>query len=545
MNTLLTTLLNAATETEVLEYKEAKNQYSKDKLGQYFSALSNEANLLKLSSAYIVFGVDNKKQIVGSTISDIQLNEYKLEIASNTSPNINFSKVHRVETDGKTVLILEIPSAPSGMPIAWKGHYYARDGESLTALNIEKVERIRNQANSTDWSSAIVKEARITDLSLDAINEARLQFSEKNPHLLDEINSWDDTTFLNKAKITIKGNITRTAILLLLGKPESEYFINPSTSKISWILKDKDNIEKDYEHFTCPLLLSADKVRAKIRNLNYRYLQVGTLFPQEVPQYDSYIIREALNNSISHQDYTLGGKINVVEREDGFLTFANSGSFIPQDIESVIASDSPETKYRNPFLTTAMVNLNMIDTIGSGIKKMFVIQKNKFFPLPDYDFSNNEVKVKITGKVVDVKYSSKLAEIKDLSLHEIILLDKVAKQKPLTIEEAKLLKTKGFIEGRRPNFHISSRVADVTGERAKYIKQRGIDDGYYKKMIVDYLEKFDEGIKSDFEKLLLDKLPDVLDIEQKKNKIKNVLQKLKNEGLIRPEGKSWRMSKKQ
>ena len=42
----------------------------------------------------------------------------------------------------------------------------------------------------------------------------------------------------------------------------------------------------------------------------------------------------------------------------------------------------------------------MIDTIGSGIKKMFVIQRNKFFPLPEYSFDKGRVKVEITGKGV-------------------------------------------------------------------------------------------------------------------------------------------------
>lgn len=97
---------------------------------------------------------------------------------------------------------------------------------------------------------------------------------------------------------------------------------------------------------------------------------------------------EALNNCIAHQDYTLGGKINIVEREDGVLTFLNSGSFIPESIEKVIETDAPENNYRNPFLANAMVNLNMIDTIGSGIKKMFIIQKNKFFPLSEYHLEN-------------------------------------------------------------------------------------------------------------------------------------------------------------
>src|SRR5690606_16750507 len=156
--------------------------------------------------------------------------------------------------------------------------------------------------------------------------------------------------------------------------------------------------------FTCPLFLSVQQIYSKIRNIKYRYLQEGTLFPDEVNQFEPYIIREALNNSIAHQDYMLGGKILVIEREDGVLTFSNSGSFIPRSIEKVIAADAPENRYRNPFLANAMVNLNMIDTIGSGIKKMFVIQKDKFFPLPEYDLSNQKVTVSITGKIVDVNY---------------------------------------------------------------------------------------------------------------------------------------------
>ena len=119
----------------------------------------------------------------------------------------------------------------------------------------------------------------------------------------DEIPTWDDITFLNKAKITINGQLTRAAILLL-GNPESDTFINPASSKITWILRDRDKIEKDYEHFFCPLLLEVENVYAKIRNLKYRYLKSGTLFPDEVDQFEPYIIREALNNCIAHLDYT-------------------------------------------------------------------------------------------------------------------------------------------------------------------------------------------------------------------------------------------------
>ena len=54
-------------ETEVVEFKEAGKDYDKNKIGQYFSAISNEANLKSLQHGWLVFGVRNKdRAIVGS-----------------------------------------------------------------------------------------------------------------------------------------------------------------------------------------------------------------------------------------------------------------------------------------------------------------------------------------------------------------------------------------------------------------------------------------------------------------------------------------------
>jgi ATP-dependent DNA helicase RecG len=522
-------------ENEVVEFKEAKNQYDFEKIGKYFSALCNEANLKGKCSAWLVFGIkDKNKSIVGSKFryNRADLDSLKSEIANHTTGRLTFIEIYELSFPEGRVVMFEIPGAPKGIPISWKGHYYGRDGEELNALNLEEVERIREQVRSQDWSAGIVEEASIADLSKEAIQKARTSFKTKNPHLVKEIDTWNDITFLNKAKVCIKGKITRTAILLL-GKSESEHFINPATAKISWILRDRDNIDKDYQHFTCPLLLTVGEVYQKVRNLKYRYIADGTLFPEEVDQYDPYIIREALNNCIAHQDYTLNGKINFVEHEDGKLVFINSGSFIPSSVEDVVIADAPEPTYRNPFLIEAMINLNMIDAIGSGIKRMFNIQRKKFFPMPEYEFVGKKVKLTITGKVLDINYARKIASLPDLSLPDIIALDKVSKGKKINDTEVKDLKAKGLIEGRKPNFHISATVARATGEKADYLKQRGIDDEYCQKMILDFIQKFGEGKREDFEKVLLDKLPDVLSIGQKKHKIKNVLQKIKREGKIK------------
>jgi len=539
IKSIIIQLINTGYETEIVEFKEAKNQYDFNKLGKYFSALSNEANLQNKEFAWLIFGVrDNDKVFVNTQFRKhpVKLQNLKAEIANHTTNRITFIDIYEIFIQENRLLAFKIPAAPLGIPIAWKGHYYGRDGEELQALNLEEIERIRKQANQSDWSAQIIENADIDDLDQSAINRARELFLVKNPKFKNEISNWTDIVFLNKAKLTIKGKITRTAFLLL-GKPESEYLINPATSKITWILKDKDNVEKDYEHFSCPLILNTEKVYHKIRNLKYRYIANSTLFPEEIEQYDPYLIREALNNCIAHQDYTLGGKINLIENEDGFLIFVNAGKFIPGSVEEVIFSDAPEYRYRNKFLTEAMVNLNMIDTIGSGIRKMFYIQKNKYFPLPEYDLSENKVKVTITGKVTDFKYAVKLAQSADLTLEEIFLLDKVAKNKALSDDEIKILRKKNLIEGRKPNFHISDSIAKLTGEKDTYIKQRGFDDQYYMDLIIEYLKKFEKASRSDLMKLLFDKFPDILSLKQKEHKIKNLLQKMKAEKKIKLEDK--------
>ncbi len=523
---LLTQLRSLPGETEVVEFKEAKKDYDFSKLGRYFSALCNEANLKGKADAWMVLGVENsQRKVVGSHYRENNrphLDSLKGEIGNKTTNRITYIEIYELNLPEGRVVMFQIPAAPQGLPVAWEGHYYGRDGEQLVPLNLAELEQIRRQATRVDWSAGICAGATLKDLDETAINSAKENFKIKNPRLASEMTGWDDAAFLNKAKVTINGKITRTAIILL-GKPESEHFISPAVASITWVLRDKDKVERDYAHFSCPFILSVDGVFRKIRNLKYRYLKSGTLFPDEVDQYDPFSIKEALSNCIAHQDYSLCGRINVVEREDGYLTFTNLGEFLPGSIETVIQSDSPPEYYRNQFLAQAMVNLNMIDTVGSGIKRMFRSQREKYFPMPDYDFSNNKVKATITGKVLDMDYARMLAQNPDLSLDEIILLDKVQKRKDITEEEILRLKTKGLVEGRKPNFHISQQVAEKTGQKAEYIKNRGFKDQHYKDMILEFIDKYGSASKTDIDKLILDILPKVLDEKKKKNKVRNLV----------------------
>ena len=408
---------------------------------------------------------------------------------------------------------------------------------------------IRSQIGM-DWSKEIVDGASIEDLNPEAIKKARELFSKRQSDrkkAQEILSKLSDVEVLNKAGITIKGKITRTA-LLLLGNSESSYYFDGFIPRITWTLYNADNTVKAYEHFDMPMLLAVDKVYSRIRNVKYRYIAgQQTLFPDEVNQYEPELIKEIINNCIAHQDYRLRGKINVEEFEDK-LIFINEGAFIPETIEQALEPGYKPPYYRNTFLCNAMVNLYMIDTNSMGIPMMYQIQRDKCFPLPTYDLDSiNRVKVTVYGKILDKNYTQLLYSDEDLNMKTVFWLDKVQKQEVISKESFKILKKQGLVEGRYPNIFVSFKVADIVGQKAEYVRNKGLDDDICKQLIIKALEPMGEASKQELMNVSEKALPDVLSKEQKSKKVSNLLQAMKREGLIVIKGKNkyakWRLLK--
>jgi ATP-dependent DNA helicase RecG len=538
--TRLRELLALPHEIEWVEFKE--DNFHPGEIGEYIAALSNAAALAGRPAGYLVWGVeDGTHEVVGTTYQPRRQkgkgNE-DLEPWLNRllSPRVRF-EILEFEVDGKPVVMFEIQPANT-VPVAFQGQRFVRIGSHKKPLG-EYPERERElwrvlSTTSDDWTKQICSGATLDDLDPAAIAFARRKYREKYPALAAEAEGWSDRTFLNKAKVCINGQITRTAILLL-GRSEAEHFLSPGIARVSWILKDERGLEKDYQHFGPPLILAVDQMFARVRNLTYRYLPDASLFPTEISQYDPWVIRETLHNCIAHQDYSKGGKINVVETPHALL-FTNVGRFLPGTVEKAILDGLPEI-YANRFLVDAMVNLNMIDTIGSGIRRMFTKQWERRFPMPDYDLTEPErVKVRIPGEVIDDNYTRMLLAKSDLELPDIIALDKVQKRRPVSDDEFRRLKSQRLIEGRRPNLFVSAQIAAATESKADYIKNRGFNQSHYRSMVVAYLQEFGTAERKDLDKLLLDKLSSTLSDEQKFNFITNLLQKMRREGVVRSGG---------
>jgi ATP-dependent DNA helicase RecG len=518
-------------ENRYLEFK--SNYQDAQKLGKYISALSNGACLDRQDFAYLYFGInDETLDAEGTTFDPLRTKaignqDLELYLRQYISPKINFS-IDTFLYDNKTrMVVFKIPAAVNE-PTCFMGKSYIRVDSHITELS-PYVEWTRTIYNSKiDWTAEIIEEATINDLDPDAIDLARKGFKQRYPDLAKDVDMWSDTTFLDKAKLTQDGKITRAA-LLLVGREEKAYLLN-HISQLVWKCFQEGEIFGDI--YTIPYIKTTSKLLNRIRNYRFKIYPSNSLIPAEVWKYDTESILEGLHNCIAHQDYVLGERIVVTEDKDK-LTFENAGGFYEGNYEQYILGEKTPKSYRNPFLVKAMVNIKMIDTQGYGIHKLFMKQKERYLPMPDYEgTTDSRVIMHLPGNVIDENYSLLLLSNHEVTLTDTILLDTIQKGKSISDEAMTMLRKKKLIEGRKPHVYVAKSLAQTTGTKVEYTKHKGLENKKCEALLLNSLKDHGSLTKQEIVHLLWDVLSDQLSDSQKENKVDNLLRKLKNAGKI-------------
>lgn len=518
-------------ETRWLEFK--SNYQEPIKLGRYISALSNGACLDHQDDAYLYFGVDDDTlEIKGTTFdaarTKAQGNQsLEIYLRQMVEPKINFTIEEFLYKGETRVVVFKIPAATS-QPTTFMGKPYVRVDSHVTDLSGYN-DWMREIYNSqVDWSAQIIEDATIEDLDQEAITEARDGYKLRYPDFAPEVDNWSDDTFLDKANLTKDGKITRTA-MLLVGKSEKVYKLN-HISQIVWKCFQDGEVFGDI--YTIPYIKATTDLRSRIRNYRFKIYPEDSMIPAEVWKYDKRSILEGLHNCIAHQNFLKNERIIVTEDKDK-LTFENAGSFLEGDYTQYIMGTKTPQKYRNPFLMRAMVNLKMIDSQGYGIHNLFVRQKERFLPMPDYDGTDDShVIMHMYGTVIDENYSLLLFANPNINLTETVLLDQVQRGKTISDDAIKMLRKKHLIEGRKPNLFVAKSIALQTDKKVEYSKHKGLVTKSCERLLIDTLKDHGALNRVEINELLWNVLSDQLSDKQKEDKIGNILKKLKNENII-------------
>lgn len=518
------------------------------------------ANVARQEASYILIGVEelpNKSgRIVGidhsDVIDDALLHQF---INSKTNVPIPFSSyvVASGIPDKDCIQVIEIAPCNVVRPFYLRKDFgklkasvvYVRDGTSTTIASPDLIKQMGEDAAmgksrpvvelpesveiANDWSAVVVESADYGDLDDEAVAQARKGFAEAHADRLasDEVHGWPLPVFLEKSRLAIDGKLTRAA-LLLLGRHEASVKLSPYVAQITWNLADGASA---YEHFGTPFLLTTTQLYRKIRNFQLKILPKESLIPVSVPKYTEKAVLEPLHNCIAHQDYSKQERIVVTEYPDG-IVFENAGSFFEGVPEDYIEGFKRPRMYRNRLLAEVMAELHMIDAMGYGIRDVYVNQRERYLPMPDYRLSSDHVAVKVYGNVVDEAYSRLLIANTRIAIADVVNLDRVQKRHPISKEAATHLRKMHYIEGRGKQIRISSVIAALTDKRAEYIQLRSTEDANLKRMIIDYITEFGVATRQEIDKVLLKHMHEVLSDDEKKTKVGNLLTALRIRGQI-------------
>ena len=191
-------------ESEHVEFKEAKNNFHFEELADYCCALANEGG------GSIVLGVSDKppRKIVGTKVFE-SLDRAKIGLFERLHWRVDAVEI--LTAEGRVVSFI-VPGRPRGRPLNCKGRYLMRAGSSLQAMSLEQMALILNEAQ-VDFSADLVPGADQGCFDPEAVEEFRARWQRKSGRA--EIQHWTSAKLLEDAELTVDGAPTYAGLILL------------------------------------------------------------------------------------------------------------------------------------------------------------------------------------------------------------------------------------------------------------------------------------------------------------------------------------------
>lgn len=313
----------------------------------------------------LYIGISDDGTVVGVGDSDAAMRRLSSVANDTILPAIMpFVKISSVEMDGKDV-VKAVVSVGTERPYYLKKEgltprgVYVRVGSACIPLGESG---IRDLIMETSGKSYEECRSLNQDLSFDALKEEMkerdLEFGKAQMKTLKLIGS--------------DGLYTNLALLL------SDQCVH--TIKVA-VFQGKDNtVFRDRREFTGSLLKQLNDTYQFLELYNKTEASFSGLKRTDRRDYPEEALREALLNSIIHRDYVFSGS-TIINMFDDHIEFISLGGLVRGiSMESVMMGVSQS---RNPDLQALFYRLNLVESYGTGIRKILRLYSN-FNPQPEF-----------------------------------------------------------------------------------------------------------------------------------------------------------------
>lgn len=474
----------------------------------YVTALCNE------KGGSPVIGMEDKypHKVVGTRQNENSTGELEANIYRDTGIRPKIYELYEDEAEKKgRVLVIDVPPRPAGTVFKFEDVPLMRVGEELKPMSDEVYLNII-QENEPDFSQQICRDATLDDLDPDALSVLKEKYAKKqnNPIFL----TLSNRQILSDLQLITDEGVTNAAVILL-GKEDFIKRVYPQASVMLEYRHSESQITFDNRiSYSQPFFIMIDRLWHDIdlRNGKFQIKEGPYIF--DVPYFNEEVIRESINNAITHRDYTRHSE-TVIKQYPQKLIVTNAGGF-PHGVTIDNILTVPSTP-QNRLLADVLSKTGIVERSGQGVDKIFYRTLSEGKEAPNYSGSDAfNVELILSAIIQDKAFAlfiesvqQNLAEDNKLSVFEIVVLDKIRRnEKTTALDKAviKQLMDRNLIEkrGKTNGIHyiLCRSYYEFTGNTAEYSKKSDWNTSQVTSIIIPFLTKYNKAKMGDFVKLL-------------------------------------------
>jgi len=518
--------LLSAKEGEQCQFKEAKTRFDSDDAARCCCALAN------CGGGKLVLGISDRRprKVVGSKAFE-QPERPRKGLMDKLHVMVDF-QLH--EHEDKRVLVFDVASRPTGLPVQVEGVAWWYDCDSLITMPQDVLRQIYNETEH-DFSGDICPRATFSDLDEAAIEVFRTKWYEKSG--ANRVKNLTPEQMLRDCGAVTDEGITYAALILFgttdaLKKhlPQAEIIFEYRSSDASGPAQQREEFFAGF--FTC-----YDKLWDVINLRNDKQFYQEGLFVFDILTFNERVIREALLNAVSHRNYQLGGSIFIRQYRNRLEIDSPGGFPLGITTENILNRQHA----RNRTIAKIFALCGLVERAGQGMNLMYEISIKEAKPLPDFSGTDAYlVRITLNGLVIDKRMLSLINKIGNEQLErfstgDFLLINALFHEQKLTNElqaRIKRLVDMGIIEHSGRNKYVLARsLYEATGKSGVHTRLVGLDRDTNKELILKHIRK--NGEKGTPFKELEQVLP-----SHSRNQIKALVRELQLSDLIYTIGKT-------
>ena len=512
------------TESEIVEFKESLSE--RESGGEALCSFANQ------NGGVLYFGVKNNGEIIGmQSVTEKTLRDLSHYLFDNFEPQLIFSVTKEIRSEREIIkVVVDKSSTPYH---TFRKKPYIRIGPNTDPMPQKEYQHrlISYTSTNKDYSSTLVSDFSVADLSFDALLELRRRLTESGRYKVD-ITALSDDQMLKDLLLLRDGKLTLAAIILLGTEATLSRALPYAEIRFGYKISESEIRNQDTVIFKGGYLLYYNTLWEKINARNLTLTIPLGMRVVERQAFDEESIREAVNNAIIHRDYLLSESVFVFQYQSN-IQVKSPGGF-PEGVNEQNIID--ESKPRNKLLADILFKCNIVEQFGNGVNLMYKNQLSLGKNPPNYKkTTETRVILELEGTIQDIEFARYVLKVadqkkKDLTDEELVLLHKIKSNERIAQDGVldELLEC-GLIERIGASKYLLSKQYYIDmDKKGDYTRRKGLSRNKNKELILQHLADFGPATRVEFD--------GVFKFELSKKEISNLLEELKRKEKIYFEG---------